>query len=61
MGNSSLMQVKAKFVDNCALTIPADRAEQLWNAMLNLDEMNDSGFFVKPTVILDFREFLSTL
>lgn len=28
---------------------------------LNLDEMNDSGFFVKPTVILDFREFLSTL
>jgi 2-methylcitrate dehydratase PrpD len=34
-------QVKAKFLDNCALTIPADRAEQLWNAMLNLDEMND--------------------
>ena len=28
---------------------------------LNLDEMNDSGFFVKPTVILDFPEFLSTL
>ena len=34
-------QVKAKFLDNCALTIPADRAEQLWNVMLNLDEMND--------------------
>jgi len=34
-------QVKSKFLDNCALTIPADRADQLWNAMLNLDEMND--------------------
>jgi hypothetical protein len=34
-------QVKAKFLDNCALTIPADRAEQLWSAILNLDEVND--------------------
>ena len=34
-------QVKAKFLDNCALTIPAERAEQLWSAVLNLDEMND--------------------
>jgi len=33
--------VKAKFLDNCALTIPADKAEQLWSAMLNLDEVND--------------------
>jgi 2-methylcitrate dehydratase PrpD len=34
-------QVKAKFLDNCALTISTERAEQLWSAMLNLDEMND--------------------
>ena len=34
-------QVKAKFLDNCALTIPTDRAQQLWNVMLNLDEMKD--------------------
>jgi 2-methylcitrate dehydratase PrpD len=38
---TELEQFEAKFLDNCALTIPADRAEQLWNAMLNLDEMND--------------------
>ena len=37
----SAEQVKAKFLDNCALTIPADIAEQLWSAMLNLDEMTD--------------------
>jgi len=37
----SAEQVKAKFLDNCALTIPADKAEQLWSAMMNLDEMND--------------------
>ena len=34
-------QVKAKFLDNCSLTISTERAEQLWSAMLNLDEMND--------------------
>ena len=37
----SAEQVKAKFLDNCALTIPADKAEQLWSAMMNLDEMKD--------------------
>ena len=37
----SAEQVKAKFLDNCALTIPTDDAEQLWTAMMNLDEMND--------------------
>ena len=37
----SAEQVKAKFLDNCALTISADKAERLWSAMLNLDEMND--------------------
>ena len=34
-------QVKAKFLDNCALTIPTETAQQLWSAMLNLDEIND--------------------
>ena len=37
----SAEQVKAKFLDNCALTIPADKAAQLWSAMLYLDEMKD--------------------
>ena len=37
----SAEQVKGKFLDNCALTIPADKAEQLWSAMMNLDELND--------------------
>ena len=37
----SAEQVEAKFLDNCVLTIPADKAEQLWSAMLNLDELND--------------------
>ena len=34
-------QVKAKFLDNCALTISAEKAEQLWSTILNLDEVND--------------------
>jgi 2-methylcitrate dehydratase PrpD len=34
-------QVKAKFLDNCALTISAEKAEQLWSTMLNLDEVNN--------------------
>ena len=30
-----------KFLENCALTIPAAAAQQLWSAILGLDEMDD--------------------
>ena len=37
----SIEQVQEKFLENCALTIPAAAAKQLWSAILGLDEMND--------------------
>ena len=37
----SMEQVQDKFLENCALTIPAAAAQQLWSAILGLDEMND--------------------
>ncbi len=37
----SIEQVREKFLENCALTIPAAEAQQLWSAILGLDEMND--------------------
>ena len=32
-------QVRDKFLDNCALTIPAEAAERLWHAMMTLDKL----------------------
>jgi 2-methylcitrate dehydratase PrpD len=37
----SIEQVREKFLENCALTIPTSVAQQLWSAILRLDEMND--------------------
>ena len=37
----SIEQVQEKFLDNCALTIPAAAAQELWIAILGLDEIND--------------------
>ena len=37
----SLDEVRCKFLDNCALTISSESAEQLWDALLHLDQMND--------------------
>ena len=37
----SIEQVQEKFLENCALTIPDAAAQQLWSAILGLDEMND--------------------
>ena len=37
----SIEQVREKFLENCALTIPAAAAQQLWSAILGLDEMDD--------------------
>ncbi|MCH1611008.1 MAG: MmgE/PrpD family protein [Luminiphilus sp.] len=37
----SIEQVREKFFENCALTIPTPVAQQLWSAILGLDEMND--------------------
>ena len=37
----SMEQVQEKFLENCALTIPAAAGQQLWSAILGLDEMND--------------------
>jgi len=34
-------EVRGKFLDNCTLTISRESAEQLWDALLHLDEMND--------------------
>ena len=34
-------QVRDKFLDNCALTIPAEAAERLWHAMMTLDKLKD--------------------
>ena len=37
----SIEQVREKFLENCALTIPAAAAQQLWSTILGLDEMDD--------------------
>ena len=37
----SIEQVREKFLENCALTIPAAAAQQLWSAILGLDEMDN--------------------
>jgi len=37
----SIEQVREKFFENCDLTIPTSVAQQLWSAILGLDEMND--------------------
>ena len=37
----SIDQIQEKFLDNCALTIPAAAAQELWIAILGLDEIND--------------------
>ena len=37
----SIEQVREKFLENCALTIPAAAAQQLWSVILGLDEMDD--------------------
>ena len=37
----SIEQVRQKFLENCALTIPTAVAQQLWSVILGLDEMND--------------------
>ena len=42
----SIEQVREKFLENCALTIPAAAAQQLWSAILGLDEMNDVTEFM---------------
>jgi len=34
-------EVRGKFLENCALTISRELAEQLWDALIHLDEMND--------------------
>ena len=34
-------EVRGKFLENCALTISNESAEQLWDALIHLDEMND--------------------
>ena len=42
----SIEQVRGKFFENCALTIPSAAAQQLWSATLGLDEMNDVTEFM---------------
>jgi hypothetical protein len=34
-------QVRDKFLDNCALRISAEAAQQLWQTMMSLDELKD--------------------
>ena len=34
-------QVRDKFLDNCALTVSAEAAQQLWDTMMSLDELKD--------------------
>ena len=36
-------EVRGKFLENCALTISRELAEQLWDALIHLDEMNDAA------------------